>query len=126
MLTLRTGIDLIEIKRVREAIARYGNRLLDRIYTTTELEQMMNNTASLAARFAAKEAVSKALGTGIGAIGWHDIEILHGTCGEPVLHLTGNARQAAQELGLTQWAISLSHTDTYALASVVACGMVDY
>jgi holo-[acyl-carrier protein] synthase len=121
-MTLRTGVDLCEISRVREAIERHGERILARIFTSTEREQCNGNYASLAARFAAKEAVAKALGTGLGDIAFTDIEIVRGENREPILKLSGNALKVANELGLTEWAISLSHTHEYAVASVVAMG----
>ena len=117
---LRTGIDLIEIGRFKSAVERHGERLLKRVFTERELEEVGHNTASLAARFAAKEAVAKALGTGIGLVGWRDMEILRGEMREPVLDLHGAARRLANELGLEEWAISLSHTHDYALAVAVA------
>lgn len=119
---LATGIDLLEIARMQEALARHGERLLQRIFTPTEQVEAGKNAASLAARFAAKEAVAKALGTGIGPVSWQEIEIRRGPANRPELHLYGTAQQRANELGLTNWAISLSHTQAYALASVVACG----
>jgi holo-[acyl-carrier protein] synthase len=69
---LRTGVDLIEIDRVGEVVRRHGDRYLDRVYTAAELDQARGNAQSLAGRFAAKEAVAKALGTGIGPVGWQD------------------------------------------------------
>ena len=89
---LATGVDLIEIERIRDTIARHGERFLQRIYTPQELAQVGKNTASLAARFAAKEAVAKALGTGIGLVRWQEIEILHGPQREPELRLHGAAQ----------------------------------
>jgi len=80
------------------------------------------NIASLAARFAAKEAVAKALGTGIGLITWHEIEILRGNANQPILALHHSAAQKAQELNLTHWSISLSHTSKLATAIAVAVG----
>ena len=121
-MTIRTGVDLCEISRVREAIERHGERLLARIFTPTEREQCGENYASLAARFAAKEAVAKALGTGLGEVSPSEIEIVRGESGEPLLSLEGDAQAAADKLGLKEWAISLSHTGDYALASVVAMG----
>jgi holo-[acyl-carrier protein] synthase len=79
-----------------------------------------DNISSLAARFAAKEAVSKALGTGIGRVSWRDIEILRGPERQPLLVLSGEAHQLASQLGLRQWSISLSHTQGHAIAFVVA------
>lgn len=121
-MTLRTGIDLCEISRLREAVERQGERLLARVFIATERAQCGGNYASLAARFAAKEAVAKALGTGLGPIAFTDIEITRGENREPRLHLRGKALEKATELNLTEWAISLSHTQEYAMASVVAMG----
>lgn len=119
---LRTGIDLIEIQRLEESIERHGDRFLQRIFTESELQECGNNLASLAARFAAKEAVSKALGTGIGTVGWREIEILRGPLREPVLHLHGEAARLATDLGIKDWSVSLSHTFTHAVAVAVALG----
>ena len=117
---LATGIDLIEIDRLQGIIRRYGDRFLQRVYTPRELKEVGHLPASLAARFAAKEAVSKALGTGIGPVGWCEIEILRGPSREPVLYLHGAAADLARQLQLNTWSISLSHTDTHAIAMVVA------
>lgn len=117
---LRTGVDLIEISRVAETIARHGDHFLKRVYTAGELEYCRNNHSSLAARFAAKEAVSKALGCGIGDVGWLDIEIAGNENKAPVLLLHGAAEKLARELGLNSWSISLSHTHEHAMAFVVA------
>ena len=122
MTVLRTGIDLIEIERIEQAIQRHGERFLQRVFTPAELAEAGGSPASLAARFAAKEATAKALGTGIGAVSWLDIEVLRDHDQPPGLHLHGAAARRASELGLTEWAVSLSHTQTYALASVVAAG----
>lgn len=119
---LRTGVDLCEISRLREAVERQGERLLARVFTAAEREQCGQNYASLAARFAAKEAVGKALGTGLGPVAFTDIEIVRGESREPLLRLHGKALARANELNLTEWAISLSHAQEYALASVVALG----
>lgn len=122
MTHLRTGIDLIEIERIERAIQRHGERFLQRVFTPAELAEAGGNPASLAARFAAKEAAAKALGTGIGTVGWLEIELLRQYDQPPTLHLSGGATQRAAELGLTEWAVSLSHTTTLAIASVVAAG----
>lgn len=119
-MALSTGVDLVEIKRLEDAISRHGERFLGRIFTSRELDEVGNNTASLAARFAAKEAVAKALGTGIGMINWSDVEVLRGPERQPVLHLHGAACQLAEELRLKNWSLSLSHTTTHAIALVVA------
>ncbi len=117
---LRNGVDLIEIARVADVLSRHGDRFLRRVFTEEERALCGMDVHSLAARFAAKEAVVKALGTGIGAVSWQEVEILRGPNGEPALRLHGNARALAQRLGLREWAISLSHTDDLAVAFVVA------
>ena len=119
---LRTGVDLIEIGRIREAARRHGQRYLDRIYTPRELAQSRHRPEYLAGRFAAKEAVAKALGTGIGEVGWKDIEILGDEENAPVLNLTGAARRKAADLGLTTWSLSISHDMGQAVAFAVAVG----
>jgi len=92
------------------------------IFTPAERAECGENYPSLAARFAAKEAVAKALGTGLGDVSFTDIEILRSESGAPVLTLSGRAQEVAAELKLTEWAISLSHTTEHAVASVVATG----
>jgi len=124
MTLLATGVDLIEIERVQSTIQRYGARFLERVFTAQELAEVRNNTASLAARFAAKESVAKALGTGIGPIAWREIEILRGPARQPLLHLHGAAQKLASEMGFDVWSISLSHTQTHAIAVAVAIGKV--
>jgi holo-[acyl-carrier protein] synthase len=119
---LATGVDLIEIARVEEVIARHGKHYLERIYTLDELEQCGKNVESLAGRFAAKEAVAKALGTGIGDVAWKDIEILGDEQNAPVLNLYGTAQQKANELGLMHWSVSISHSQSHAIAFAVAVG----
>ena len=124
-MTLSTGVDIIELDRIRRALERYGDRFLARLYTPEEIARYGERLPELAARFAAKEAVSKALGVGINhmsahGIGWREVEVLPDPLGKPVLNLTGRARQLAQEQGLRQWAISLSHSRDYAVAFVVA------
>jgi holo-[acyl-carrier protein] synthase len=120
MPSLRTGVDLIDIDRFTHAYLRYDQRFLKRLFTPSELAENGNNMASLAARFAAKEAVAKAFGTGIGHITWHEIEICRGCSGEPILHLYGEAHRLAEEHHLSSWSLSLSHTQTQAIAFVVA------
>jgi holo-[acyl-carrier protein] synthase len=119
---LRTGVDIIEIDRFTAACRNYKERMLGRLFTDTELKENGAKMSSLAARFAAKEAVAKALGTGIGPVTWHEIEICRGKAGEPVLCLHGSARSLADQLKLTTWSLSLSHTQTQAIAFVVAIG----
>ncbi len=117
---IRSGVDIIEVERIDRAIIRHGARLFDRFYTAQELIDARGNTPALAARFAAKEAVSKALGTGIGEVGWKEIEIINGPSRQPLLRLHGNAHRIASALNLTSWSISLSHTHEHAVAIAVA------
>ena len=122
---LTTGIDLIEIARVERLLSRYGDRFLARVFTPAEILYCRGRTAELAARFAAKEAVSKALGVGVRMIAhdgvhWQDVEIVGDPRGKPLVHLYGRAAQRANELGLVEWAISLSHSREHAIAFVVA------
>ena len=119
---LRTGVDLIEISRIEEVITRHGKRYLERIYTPAELAQFGHETESLAGRFAAKEAVAKALGCGIGAVTWQEIEVLGDEQNAPGLKLYGAAAQKAKELGLESWSVSISHSMSHAVAVVVAAG----
>lgn len=120
MQPLACGIDILEIERMTAAIQRHGERFLQRVFTPGELADVGQNPASLAARFAAKEAVAKALGTGIGEVAWREIEIRRGEDKQPVLHLYGDAAKLAAELSLTHWAISLSHSRSHAVAMAVA------
>jgi holo-[acyl-carrier protein] synthase len=117
---LRSGVDIIEVERIDQAILRHGERFFDRFYTAQELIDAGGRTPALAARFAAKEAVAKALGTGIGEVGWKDIEIINGPRRQPTLHLHGRAKELAQLLGLRSWSISLSHTHEHAAAVAIA------
>jgi holo-[acyl-carrier protein] synthase len=117
---LQCGVDLIEISRIEEAVARWGDRFLRRVWTDRELTASRGRHRELAARFAAKEAASKALGTGIVGIIWREIEVLPDRRGKPLLFLHGQARARAEELGLNTWAVSLTHTRDTACAFVVA------
>ena len=119
---LRTGIDLIEIERVQRAWERYGERFLNRIFTAAERKACAGKAESLAARFAAKEAVSKALGTGIGPVGWLEIEIVGSEVEPPQVRLHGRAEEAARREGLTAWSVSLTHSRDMAAAVVMAWG----
>ena len=117
---LATGVDLIEIERVRRGLERHGARFADRFFTAREQAQCAGRAASLAGRFAVKEAVGKALGTGIGDVGWKDIEVLNDDRGRPHLTLHNAAERLAAERGLSEWAISLSHAASHAVGMVVA------
>ena len=120
------GVDIIEIARIEKAIEHWGERFLHRVYTEPELRLCRKKPASLAARFAGKEAVMKALGTGIKGISWREIEILAEPSGKPSLNLYGKAQNKAGGLYLGKLAISLSHSKEYAIAFVVGETKQDY
>lgn len=122
---LSAGVDVIRISRIERALQRYGQRFLQRIYTPLEVAICRGRSNELAARFAAKEAVSKALGVGIfssGGIGWQEVEVLPDRLGKPLVYLHGKALQRARELGFEEFAISLTHDGDMAVAMVVAQG----
>lgn len=119
---LRSGIDTIEISRLDEVRPAIRKRFVQRVFTPQEIVQAKDRTEALTGLFAAKEAVSKALGTGIGFVQWQDIEILHLPTGQPIVALHGNAKAVAERLGLTQWSVSISHDRNKALALAVAIG----
>ncbi len=119
---LATGVDLIEIARIEEVVARHGKHYLERVFTPAEREYCGKRAESLAGRFAAKEAVSKALGTGIGDVAWQEIEILGDEQNAPTLTLHGAAEKKAKELGLITWSVSISHSQSHSVAFVVAIG----
>ncbi len=121
---LETGVDLVEIARIERAVARLGERFLNRVFTSAELVYCRGRVAQLAARFAAKEAVGKVLGTGLwrDGVSWQQIEVINQPGGKPYLHLSGEAATRAASLNLTQWSLSITHTNTAAMAFVVATG----
>jgi holo-[acyl-carrier protein] synthase len=126
MSVIGTGVDLVECARIQRSIDRFGDRFLHRVFTDGEIEYSMSMkfpARHLAARFAAKEAVSKAFGTGIGkAMGWRDIDIQKKPSGEPFLVLAGPAKELATQRGITAALVTLSHTEHHAMASVVLEG----
>jgi holo-[acyl-carrier protein] synthase len=122
---LTTGVDLVDIPRIERVLHRFGEKFLARVYTLDEIRYSRGRPAELAARFAAKEAVAKALGVGMRVlspvgIGWLDVETLNEIGGKPYVVLHGRARALAQAQELTEWAISLSHDGGIAIAFVVA------
>jgi holo-[acyl-carrier protein] synthase len=119
---LRTGVDLIEIARIERTLSRFGERFLKRCFTAHESESSGRRPESLAARFAAKEAVMKVLGRGITEVDWREIEVISGHNRQPELRLHGGALHLAHTLGLREWSLSLSHTRELAIAFVVALG----
>lgn len=119
---LATGIDMVEIDRIARAAARHGERFRQRFFTAQELAYCQGRYDRMAGRFAAKEAVAKALGTGIGDVGWKDIEVICDSRGGPHLLLHNRAAALAGSLGLKEWSISLSNTASHAIALAVALG----
>lgn len=117
---IAAGIDIIEIARIERVLNDFGERFLHRVYTDRERERCRGRVSELAARFAAKEATSKALGTGIRGIRWREMEILSNRRGKPILVLHGQAAERAAQLGLTAFDVSLTHSRTDAMAFVVA------
>jgi holo-[acyl-carrier protein] synthase len=115
-------VDIIEIERIEAILQRHGQRFLQRIYTPAEQAYCRGRVPELAVRFAAKEAVSKALGTGLWGIAWREMEILGDERGKPLVHLHGRAKARAEELGLSEFSVSLSHSRDYAVAFVMAAG----
>jgi holo-[acyl-carrier protein] synthase len=118
-----SGIDLAEIGRIRQSIDRYGTRFLNRIYTAAEQAYCLrkrNSAESFAARFAAKEAGAKALGTGIShGVSWLEIEVVREPSGKPTIKYHGRAAQIAARLSVAHAALSITHTADLAMASVV-------
>lgn len=118
------GVDIVEIERMKKAFESSGDAFRDRVFTPAEVEYCESKKAvrflSYAARFAAKEAVSKAFGTGISdGIGWKDIEILKDEKGKPFVNLLGGAREKLHSMGAKEVALSISHCDSYAVAYAV-------
>jgi holo-[acyl-carrier protein] synthase len=120
---IRCGVDLVEIERVGRAYRRRPQALLRRLFSAeeqAELRVRSNRIRHLAVRFAAKEAVFKVLGLGIGSLAWTEVEILSLPTGEPFVRLSGRAREQAKRLGMEEIAVSLSHSKEYAVAQAVA------
>jgi holo-[acyl-carrier protein] synthase len=122
-----TGLDAVEVQRIARSIERYGDRFLYRIYTDYEIaycrRRARGGAESFAARFAAKEAGAKALGTGISrGVTWNEIHVRREPGGRPTLHLEGRAAALARQLGVTAISLSLTHTADLAMASVVMEG----
>jgi len=118
-----TGVDIAETSRLEEGLERHGERFTKRLFTPAEVaycERFKNRGERYAARFAAKEAAFKALGTGWGSgVRWLDVEITHQPSGKPELVLTGRAQEVARGLGVTRMAVSISHSDRYVVAQVI-------
>ncbi len=120
------GVDIVENARVGELIEKHGKSFEQKVFTEGELDyanDRRRRTEHLAARFAAKEAVAKALGQGMSSgISWRDIEVTHNEAGKPEVKLTGPVRKLAQQMGVKTIHLSLSHTDTHSVAFAVAEG----
>ncbi|MGA2635184.1 MAG: holo-ACP synthase [Terracidiphilus sp.] len=118
-----SGIDIVEIGRIQQSMDRHGKRFLDRVFTAAEQAYCLSkrtSAESLAARFAAKEAGAKALGTGISyGVSWLEIEVVREPSGRPTLRFQGRAAQVAERLGVARAAVSITHTANLAMASVV-------
>jgi holo-[acyl-carrier protein] synthase len=118
-----SGIDMVEIRRIQQSMDRHGKRFLDRVYTAAEQAYCLskrNSAESFAARFAAKEAGAKALGTGISyGVSWLEIEVVREPSGRPTLRFHGRAAQIAAHLGVATAALSITHTADLAMASVL-------
>ena len=121
-MNLALGVDLVSVARIERSLARFPERFLSRHFTAGEQADCGGEPRRLAARWAAKEAASKALGTGIGPIGWHELEIRCDDEGAPTIRLRGAAAARAEALGLRTWSVSLTHTDEHAAAVVAAIG----
>ena len=110
------GIDIIKVERIRETLAKFGDRFSNRVLTPTEQRYVRGRPETMAGRWAAKEAVSKVLGLGVRGIGWRDIEIERLPTGQPAVRLHGRAAARAQQLGMDRVAVSISHESEYAVA----------
>ena len=117
--THAVGIDMIEIDRVARVLARHPRRFIERVYTPEEAAFCRGRVPELAARFAAKEAVMKALGMGARSVAWRDIEVLPDRRGKPLVYLYGGAAKRAETIELEAIDVSLSHLESFALAAVV-------
>ena len=117
---LSTGVDIIEIPRIKKTLDRYGERFLKRIFTPDEIAYCRGRSPNLAGRFAAKEATMKALGTGVRGVGWKDIEVIRAESGAPSVKLHGRAMARAEMLKVSELSLSISHSREFAVAFVVA------
>ena len=120
MISLATGVDLVEIARFENLNPKIKERFLKRVFTPAELKETNASMQHLAGKFAAKEAAAKALGCGIGKVNWRHLEILDTEDGKPELILHEQALSSAQTNGWTSWSVSISHTQTLAVATVTA------
>ena len=120
-----TGIDIVKNSRIERLINKYGQKFLEKIYLAGEIEYCntkVDSTASFAARFAAKEALLKAVGTGMRKNSWHDIEIFNNKLGKPEVRLYNNTASRAKELGVKNIFLSISHEKEYSVAQIILEG----
>ncbi|MEW8974394.1 MAG: holo-ACP synthase [Tissierellaceae bacterium] len=120
-----TGVDIVKIERIKEILDNRKESLYEKIFTVKEIayiENRGNNPSTVAGLFASKEAVSKALGTGIGKVSWKDIEVLHNKNGKPFINISEKISSILDELNIEEIDISISHEEEYAIAFVVGYG----
>lgn len=119
---MTTGVDIIKISRIEKILAKRRNAFYNKIFTKTEIEYIKkkkDNVKTISGLFASKEAVSKAIGTGIGKIGWKDIEIKHSPQGKPMVNLSSKGWRIIKDLKINEFDISISHEKDYAIAFVI-------
>jgi holo-[acyl-carrier protein] synthase len=114
------GVDIIEVDRVRKVYEHHGERFLQRVFTELEIRQCRGKVTRLAGRFAVKEAISKALGTGLHGVAWREMEVVQLRSGRPSVRLYGNAKKRAEMLGLTAFDVSIADLQTFSIAIAVA------
>lgn len=119
---MRTGVDIVDVRRIESILSKKQDSFYKKIFTSGEIgyiNKTNNNSKTIAGLFAAKEAVSKLLGRGIGSIGWHDIEILHDNNGRPFININTKIKNYLQDLGLAAIDISISHEKDYAISFAI-------
>lgn len=119
-INVAVGVDIIEVDRVRKVYEHHGERFLHRVFTEMEIRQCRGKITRLAGRFAAKEAISKALGTGLHGVAWREMEVVQLRSGRPTVRLYGNAKKRAELLGLTAFDVSIADLQAFSIAIAVA------
>ena len=117
---IAVGVDIIEVDRVRKVYEHHGERFLTRVFTEDEIRQCRGKVTRLAGRFAVKEAISKALGTGLHGVAWREMEVVQLRSGRPSVRLHGKAKQRAEQLGLSGFDVSIADLQTFSIAIAVA------
>ena len=117
---IAVGVDIIEVDRVRKVYEHHGERFLKRVFTDMEIRQCRGKVTRLAGRFAAKEAISKALGTGLHGVAWREMEVVQLRSGRPTVRLYGSAKKRAELLGLTAFDVSIADLQAFSIAIAVA------